>query len=136
MIDGGLWNYIRPLISPFGRATRVENLLGKGTPDVAWTFGGVSGWLELKYEKNKMAGAMEIKSLTLEQVIWLEEEVASGGRAWVLLKFGTSYLLLKPWVVRLIFDGRVDVDDTRRLATKTWLGQIKPLELIECMKKI
>ena len=75
MTEAHDWSTVRQALSPFGMMVRVENKLGKGTPDLAYCLRRVSGWLELKHD---------LSSLTLDQVMFAEGWAAAGGLAFML----------------------------------------------------
>ncbi len=83
---GGLWD-----------ATRHEDLLNSGTPDVSFGCAGVQGWIELKYipEWPKHLGTIvAVKHFTPQQKAWLMRRGNMGGRCWFLLKVGQTEWLL------------------------------------------
>lgn len=106
--EGALWETAKRVWSPYGRLVRIENLLEKGTPDSYYNFNGATGWMEFKQidawpkgpETNVQSG------LTLEQVMWLEAEKRSNGKAWVLAKVEVEYFLFAPAGARLIYAGQ------------------------------
>ena len=67
-------------------------------PDVYYRLLGVSGWLELKFRSTWPArdGPVTLKTLTTEQVRWLEAERRAGGLAWILALISNEYLIPAP----------------------------------------
>lgn len=107
-----IWHPMRSAISVYGHFTRIESQTGLGIPDVAYTIRGRSGhanvvrghsgWIENKlFEREGRAPT----HLTLEQVIWAEEEVRAGG-AWHLLgRCGPAWLLYDAAGARALLEG-------------------------------
>jgi hypothetical protein len=107
---------VRDKLRPFGCLVRVENACESGTPDIVYclragTRGSTAeGWLELKVcgwwasTRRDHIYIPYIESLTKEQVLWHEAWAAVGGRVWTLLRAGQEYLLIKPAVLRLIYE--------------------------------
>lgn len=105
--EANLWSYVRRNLGPYGRLKRIENRIDKGTPDVAYTIKGVSGWIELKHVPLAPARAtttIKIPHLTMEQVLWLNDERDAGGRAWCLLQVERKYFLLDPGIVKTLYE--------------------------------
>ena len=75
-----VWRTMRRMVAPYGRFKRIENRCEIGTPDVNYTLlhpFGLQGWVELKlFPKN----GNPPPHLTLDQIIWGENEVRVGGR--------------------------------------------------------
>lgn len=65
-----------------GHAERIENAVGKGTPDVNICFGGVELWLELKILDDK--GQFRKNDPRPEQVIWHVKRQDAGGHCFLL----------------------------------------------------
>ena len=105
--EANLWSYVRRNLGPYGRLKRIENRIDKGTPDVAYTIRGISGWIELKHvplAPKRASTPLKIPHLTLEQVLWQEEERDARGRALSLVQVERRYFLLNPAVVRTLYD--------------------------------
>lgn len=120
MSESSLWQLQREKLGPYGRLTRIENVIDKGTPDVAYTlkYGRAvctrSGWIENKYLPGWPARPetpIHIESLTLQQVLWLEEETRAGGRAWLMLQVASVYMLFNAIGVRAIFGRKYTATD-------------------------
>jgi hypothetical protein len=111
MSEHTLWVTVRENLGRWGHFTRIENRGDKGVPDVAYTIKrpirGASGWIELKHAPRAPAETREPVRFghppTLEQVTWLESEARAGGRAWVLAQVASSYFLLPPDALRLVY---------------------------------
>ena len=76
-------------------AMPVENVVRPGTPDVAF----IGGWLECKKTpsagrpKNSQKIAILQHGLMNSQRIWLRRHCKKGGRAFVLVQFGSHFCL-------------------------------------------
>lgn len=100
MKESSLWQTVKRELQPFGSVMRVENMLGAGTPDVAFSLQRPSGergagWLELKQlAKWPSRDDTTVNAhLTLEQAMWLRSWSRTG-IAFVLLQVGREYLLI------------------------------------------
>ena len=73
----------------------VENPVRPGTPDVYGCYRGVMFWIELKWVVDwpKNGGMLKLKHFTREQRLWLRQNVAAGGRAFVLLQVYDEWML-------------------------------------------
>lgn len=137
-----MWNFMRPRIAPYGRAVRIENPAGPGTPDVYYRFKlsdgyKFSGWLELKHLDEppvKHDTPLRFERLTLEQVTWLEEEDGIGGRAHMFFRCGSAYTLIKPGVVRMVFNASLSYYQTVRRSVYHSEKFFSPAELVRCLR--
>jgi hypothetical protein len=70
---------------------RVENLVHPGTPDINFNH----GWIELKevVAWPSKPWHLRIPHFTIQQKIWLRRRVKHGGRAYLLLKVASEWLL-------------------------------------------
>ncbi|MCI0526151.1 MAG: hypothetical protein L0Y56_01675 [Nitrospira sp.] len=79
MKQGDVWKKVKDAFTeqwPKGHIERVENLLGRGMPDVTWCAGlAPEGWIEIK---------TGYKKPTPIQRDWISRRRAAGGRAAVL----------------------------------------------------
>jgi len=120
MTEAALWDTARGHLAPYGRLKRIENRTDNGTPDVYYSFPGARrGWIELKHLDQWPAWPdtpLRIEHLTLEQVLWLEDETRMGGRAFLLLQVDRTYCLLNSWHARLIYEGKMDQAKLRKMA--------------------
>ena len=88
-----LWNRLKRGCP--AKMVRVEPRYPPGLPDVAWTYRGQSGWLELK------SGVYSVRP---EQAIFLRSWTEAGGLAWLLAEHPT-----KEEVV-LVFGSSIPID--------------------------
>jgi hypothetical protein len=153
--ERALWRTVRAKLSPFGRLERVENGAGEGTPDVAYCLRGghkdspyywnlpdqipvrgFSGWLELKHLgrwPKRADTPVRVSSLTLEQVVWLEEWGRVGGSTYLLLQVASCYLLLKPGAVRDLYEGRLTRRALLEVAVVRGEKRFPTKEILRCL---
>jgi hypothetical protein len=89
MSEESLWKYLRDkLFPPDIHATRIENGVSSGFPDVHYTFkpylrSTQSGTMELKFlrKKNPPFGK---NGLNKDQEWWIRDEVKAGGKVWIV----------------------------------------------------
>lgn len=68
---------------------RVENLVGRGTPDVEGCWDGRQFWIELKGADRPGRRASPVRyDLTRPQVLWHRRRWACGGAVWLYLRVG------------------------------------------------
>ena len=113
---------VRRHLGPLGRWIRMQSAIDAGVPDWHYTMlrGGVSGWLEDKLipPSRRCPG-----TVTLDQILWGEAEVAAGGR-WHLLGLEPrtrTWLLMTSGQARAWFDGgplAAVIESTGRFPTR------------------
>ena len=140
MTESSLWSTARRHFAPYGRLKRIENRADNGTPDVYYSFpGGRRGWIELKHLDRwpaRPGTPIRIDHLTLDQVLWLEEEARMGGRAFLLLQVDRTYILLQAWHARLIYEGEMTQDKLRKMALVCEDGAFPALEIIQFLRAL
>jgi len=100
--ESSLWRYVREGMGRRWHATRHEDALTAGIPDVSYGICGVQGWIELKVvERAPLSGVIRVRHFTKEQRAWLKARGSHGNRTWLLLKIERrtaprAYLLF-PW---------------------------------------
>ncbi len=107
--ERSLWRTARRQLSSYGLLQRIESPLVRGIPDVVYCLLGHAGWLELKEVDAwpaRATTALNIPSLTLEQVVFSESWSGAGGSAHLLLQVSRTYLLLDFKMMRKIFERR------------------------------
>lgn len=89
--ESGLWRWLAKAKMTLREAlhmTRVENLVGQGTPDVEGCLGN-QFWMELKCEARPANEDTPIRpKFRPTQVPWLLRRAGAGGKAFVLLQVG------------------------------------------------
>ena len=90
--ESSLWNWlskVRPVYREKLHMTRLENLVGEGTPDVDGCLEGCQFWAELKCNKRPARAKTPIRvKFRPMQVPWLKRRVRADGRAFVLVQVG------------------------------------------------
>lgn len=84
---GRLWNSLRGLLPAGCHATRIENSIGSGFPDVHYTYLETSGTIELKSADRL---PMKKAGLRKSQMDWIREETEAGGIVWIVLQYKKS----------------------------------------------
>ncbi len=96
MTESQLWQKLRPhFFALGGDATRHEDLLSTGVPDVSFCLLPTrQGWIELKCYDSVPNGLTKHKlGLTLEQVHWLQRRGKAGSLCCVVARVGGRLLL-------------------------------------------
>ena len=132
--ESNFWSYIQKNMKKRWDASRHEDCVGHGVPDVSYGMQGINGWIELKampaYPK-RTATKVRIHHFTDCQRRWLTSRGSAGGYCWVLLRIERDYLLFHwrdAWKV-----GEVDKAALRNLAHKRWTGSINWDELVAAL---
>lgn len=90
-----------------GHASRIENMVGRGMPDVSYCIQGFEGFIENKWRDSWPRNPEVIVTLrhfTAQQRIWIGDRVKAGGTVHVLLGVGNP---IRDW---LLFEGGWAVD--------------------------
>lgn len=96
MNEAGTWRALRQLVGTRWHATRVEDRLQSGIPDVTWGARGVQGWLELKYLHHwPVRGGPADLGLRPQQAAWLQLRHAAGLGCWVLIRVARVWYLFR-----------------------------------------
>jgi hypothetical protein len=104
---------LRPL-----HPVRVENAVHPGTPDINY----VGGWIENKEVPSWPSSDrwhLRIPHFTVQQRLWLRQRVMKGGRAHLLLKVASEWLLLRGDVAADLI-GESSPAQLRAAADLTW----------------
>lgn len=106
--SGAVWRYVRGKLLPPGvHATRIENEIGAGFPDVHYTYRGISGTLELKFLRKKNLPFGE-EGLNKDQRIWIRDEVKAGGIVWLVADVN-DHIFVLPGKIAFLFN-ELDLD--------------------------
>lgn len=138
--ESQLWTFLNPRMRPYGRIVRVENgSVCAGTPDIYYNLKGHTGWIEGKHLDGLPTiprTPIHIPTLTIKQVNWLKDEVAAGGRAYLLLRGGRTLFLLGPDAAEEIFYRRLPTLEARACAVfLTTVDHFKPSEFYKCLSR-
>lgn len=112
---------------------RVENRLGKGTPDVNF----VGGWIENKAIDGwpKREGTIvKLPHYTQEQRLWQRRRVLAGGAVWVMLKVGQREWLLFRAEDAIEVLGLTNRQRLIDCCTKHWPNGLHQEELCELLR--
>lgn len=108
-----------PILSMFGEVRRVENRIGKGTPDIVCCIRrdknspAVTAWIETKhaYEWPKRADTpLRFNHFEIEQVRWAEAWDRVDGRYGLLCQVEHDYLLFGADMAQRVHDGMIKAD--------------------------
>ena len=87
-----------------GHASRIENLVASGMPDVSYCVAGREGFIENKWVGRwplHPSTIVRLPHYTAHQRLWHRERARAGGTVWVLVGVGNpmrDYLLLEGWM--------------------------------------
>lgn len=101
MTESALWVQLNEIMKDKWVATRHEDILSKGVPDVSFSMPSVSGWIELKTAFTIVKDRLKIRSLTPEQRIWLHKRRSIGGRVWVLCADHDQWIFVNKFFLQL-----------------------------------
>lgn len=135
MDESGFWSYIEKGMKGRWDASRHEDLLGLGVPDVSFGCGGQNGWIELKYLPKfpkRPATPVKIRHYTNEQKIWLRKRGKAGGSTWLFLRIEKEFLLFHWTKCREV--GKLPIGELREIARARWVNRIKWDELENILK--
>jgi hypothetical protein len=124
-LESNAWRTVRSELSPYGRLVRIENRIGLGTPDVYYRLISVAGWIEMK---------TDLSTLTIEQVMWAEEEHRAAGRAFLLYHSdGSSWWLYRAPCMKKLMEQRKDVKYVEGLAAVASHIGFPTKEILRCL---
>lgn len=110
-MEKDLWATMRDHVKTHGHFERIENMVGRGRPDVNYCVRGVEGNIELKQIRSWPAlpdTVVKIEHFSPQQRNWLRTRTSAGGRVYVLLQ------VVEPVPYYGLFDG---------MAAVTFLGK-------------
>lgn len=140
-MENDLWASLKQNLEPYGRLKRIENSCDKGTPDISYLLrryakvDPIAGWLEMKWAPGWPydGSPLRVKSLTKDQVLWQEDWAAGGGRVFTLIRVHRDHLLVKPCLLRRVYERTIDPITLRGLATISWEGAYDPIQLLRAL---
>lgn len=125
MAERSLWLYVRNGMKGSWDATRHEDRLSAGVPDVSYGINNVNGWLELKslysWPKDQFT-IVRIPGFTDQQRAWLQNRGCKGGRCWLLIRVERTYLLFSWCQVHLV--GKLIKTHLHATAEHVWNNSI------------
>lgn len=89
MAESDVWHRLRDAGRKFGHFERIENMVGRGRPDVNYCVAGVEGNIELKQIARwpkRAETVVEVDHFTPQQRIWIRTRLSAGGRVYILLE--------------------------------------------------
>ena len=93
MSEARFWKRLRDKL-PTGHYVRIENLVGPGTFDVNFCVEGTEGFFEMKYVSwfpaRPSTPVLGRHGLSPEQMIWVEQRLRAGGRAFMAIGVGNQ----------------------------------------------
>lgn len=126
MSESNLWMHLRQKMRRRWEAERVENRIGSGMPDVAYTIRN-HGWIELKFLAKATDGPVRVRHFTPEQRNWIARHGNRSGRVFVLMQIERHYLLFDH---RHVFEiGDLTLEQLRSIAVGYWHKSIDVDEL-------
>lgn len=134
--ESNLWRYLKKKIGKEWDATRHEDLIGSGVPDVSFGYRGNNGWIELKYLKKfpvRATTRIRIPHLTGAQCNWLINRNVKGGNCWILIQIANEYFLFPVIGIRYIWHHKFTAEQFRKGATGHWVGSIDKDEFLRIL---
>jgi hypothetical protein len=98
MAEKSLWRMLRDQTKRYGHFDRIENMVGRGMPDVTYCVRSREGFIELKQIPEwpvRAETVVSIEHYTPQQRNWARTRMSAGGRVYLLLGVvrPTGYLL-------------------------------------------
>ena len=126
MRESDLWKKLKDGMGDRWVADRIENDVGVGTPDVAYSTGGINGWIELKYIRSypqRYTTPILIPHLTSVQCSWLRRHGEAGGHCFLLIRIQNDFYLFSWRAAKLVKDG-LTREGFKTNAVQWWNGTI------------
>src|SRR5262245_18814529 len=82
MAEHDLWVMLRDRMKLVGHFARIENMVGRGMPDVTYCIRSIEGFIELKHADAwpvRPDTVLELKHYTPQQRIWSQWRMKAGG---------------------------------------------------------
>ncbi len=133
ILEKSFWRTTRVALKPRGRLVRVENRAGTGTPDVYWRLPTTGAWIELKVAIPTAEGGRDF-GITREQLLWLADEVAAGGPAFVLLRVKRVTYLVRGDRAALL-EGTLTHAELTELADVTCVGRLLGMKIHDAVER-
>lgn len=97
MSEKHMWQVLKKKMGDDWAASRHEDTLGQGIPDVSFTTYGVSGWIELKHTPHwpkRDSTLVRIPDFKPEQKNWMRQRIQHGGKCWLLWQIEKDWFLM------------------------------------------
>lgn len=135
MAEHDLWHRLRDAAKTYGHFERIENMVGRGRPDVNYCVVGVEGNIELKQIAawpKKPETVVEVDHFTPQQRIWIRTRLSAGGRVYVLLQVvrPTAVYMLLPGEWARLYLGLTATQEMIRRAALVSGGPRFPVEVL------
>lgn len=117
-----LWQTLRERVGNRWHATRHEDLLSQGIPDVSFGTQGVQGWIELKSIPAwpvRSETIVRVDHFTAQQKAFLVLRGAHSDHCWCLLSVGREHIVLFHWSVAMLV-GTLNRERTLAISTEFW----------------
>lgn len=117
MAEKDLWHTMQRHVKFFGHFDRIENMIGRGMPDVTYACRKVEGFIELKHADAwpvKPDTPLALPHYTPQQRIWSQQRMQAGGRVYVLLQVDHEYFLMHSAWARVYLGKTATQADIRR----------------------
>lgn len=128
---GRLWNSLRGLLPAGCHATRIENSIGSGFPDVHYTYLETTGTIELKSADRL---PMKKAGLRKSQIDWIKEEVEAGGLVWILVEYKDKVYIINGMYAELV--NHKTEEDMPFISMALWTKSISHSEKTEILESI
>lgn len=131
MNEKGAWATLKRVMGDRWHATRVEDRLQSGIPDVTWGARGVQGWMELKYLEWPKRPTTPVKiGLRPEQAIWLTQRGQVGTYCSILVRVGLHEWFLFNWQDARDLLQPKHQNELFQMSACYWANQIDPDRLL------
>jgi len=134
--ESNLWRYLKKKIGREWDATRHEDSIGSGVPDVSFGYREKNGWIELKYLKKfpaRESTTIRIPHLTKAQCNWLINRNVKGRNCWILIQIANEYFLFSASAIGYIWHHVLTANQFRKVATGHWIKSIDKDEFLRIL---
>lgn len=134
MNESGMWRSMRKAMRGQWDATRHEDRIGVGIPDVSFGRNGVNGWIELKHmTRYPKRGPIRVP-LRPEQIVFLSRRGARGKNCWIFLRVEKDHYLVSSSYAKMISSG-ITRSWLIEVSRKSWMGTINWSEFSEMISE-
>lgn len=103
--ESAFWEFLRDRLAGKWSASRHEDLVGAGVPDVSYGYLGLNGWIELKVLKSwpvRPDTIVKVRHLKPAQTAFLVSRSKHSGGCFMLFKIDNDILLFDKTVLKKI----------------------------------